>query len=106
MSLKKIFGNWEYQILIALITLLLIHLLFHMNERYNVADYKTTYLANASREMYYEFIGRAETRNFYVQRTSMRYFDYFPDWSINVIYIGYWILGFWYLYNYANKKKP
>lgn len=93
----KLLKDKEGRILLVLLTWLLINLLFYKNDRYTIDTGDKTYLTNVNERVYDDFIGHTGESGYFIQHTSIKYFGIFPDWSMNIIYIGYYVIGAWYL---------
>lgn len=113
--MTRIYIDKPKLVVISIVVLLMFHLLLHVNETYevryreyvqNFADgegsingpsesYEYHLLSGISRSQYeslLESLGEGQRANA-IENTEKRYFGLLPAWIINLVYVGYFILG-------------
>jgi hypothetical protein len=74
----------------------LIFFSFYMNDTYSIVYNGQTYLKDVNSRIYNDFVYKLP--NDYGSRiisgTTQKYFGFFPEWTIVVIYFGFFIIGF------------
>ncbi|MBS1781008.1 MAG: RDD family protein [Bacteroidetes bacterium] len=91
---------------LALYAILLVftHAMFHFNRTYTVGS-----IGTFSADQYDKYTkGSGALARRVVEITTVKYFNTFPEWSINIIYAGYLLLavGLFLFYNNKKQKQP
>jgi len=98
-SLPKV--NIGNAITLYVILLVFIHAMFHFNRTYTVGS-----MGTFSNDQYEKLTqGGSVHAKRIIEITTVKYFDKFPEWSINIIYIGYLILAILIFFIYSKKDN-